>query len=348
MRLDSDGQEDDKVIVRSNGTVTYVGKDIAYQLWKVGLLDQDFKYEILDGAGDVWITTSSGGRVDHPPFGRGQTVYNVIDVRQSYLQNVVRQGLLSLGYEEQARRSIHFSYEVVALTPSCAEQLGIEISAEDSNRSNIEVSGRKGQRVKADDLLDVLEIAAKKEVVNRNQELTATETEIIAGQIAVGALRYFLLKFTRNAIIAFDFEEALNFDGETGPYVQYAAVRGNNIIHKLREADPTFDFARVHQMLNHPKLAVFLNESHDIWELLYLALRIDEIAHQVILTLEPASLAKYAFVLAQRFNLFYHRYRIISEEDQDKRLFYLLVVDSVREALTKALDLMGIEVPRRM
>src|SRR5437867_6082799 len=181
MRLDSDGQEDDKVIVRSNGTVTYVGKDIAYQLWKVGLLDQDFKYEILDGAGDVWITTSSGGRVDHPPFGRGQTVYNVIDVRQSYLQNVVRQGLLNLGYEEQARRSIHFSYEVVALTPSCAKQLGIEISAEDSNRSYIEVSGRKGQGVKADDLLDVLEIAAKKEVVNRNQELTATETEIIAG-----------------------------------------------------------------------------------------------------------------------------------------------------------------------
>src|SRR2546427_3761134 len=260
MRLDTEG-DDDKIIVRSNGTVTYVGKDIAYQLWKVGLLDQDFKYELLDGAGDVWITTSSGGRVDHPAFGRGQTVYNVIDVRQSYLQNVVRQGLLGLGYEEQARRSIHFSYEVVALSPACAEQLGIEISPEDRKRPHIEVSGRKGQGVKADDLLDKLEVEAQREVAQRNPTLTPTQRELIAHQIAVGALRYFLLKFTRTAIIAFDFKEALNFDGETGPYIQYAAVRGNNIFNKLRENDPQFDFGRAQKMLNDPGLAAFLNES---------------------------------------------------------------------------------------
>ncbi len=348
MRLDTDGHEDDKIIVRSNGTVTYVGKDIAYQLWKVGLLDQDFKYDIFDEDGGVWVTTSSGGRTPHPPFGRGQTVYNVIDVRQSYLQNIVKQGLLALGYEDQARRSIHFSYEVVALTPACAEQLGIEISAEDRKRSYIEVSGRKGQGVKADDLLNTLESEAKKEVVQRNKGLTPTETDTIAHQIAVGALKYFLLKFTRTAIIAFDFKEALNFDGETGPYLQYAAVRGNNIINKLREADPHFDFARVHQMLNDPKLAVYLNESTDIWELLYMSMRLDEIGNQVIVTLEPASLAKYAFTLAQRFSLFYHKYRIIPEEDPDRRLFYLLVVDLTRETLTKTLDWMGIEVPRRM
>jgi len=348
MRLDSEGHEDDKIIVRSNGTVTYVGKDIAYQLWKVGLLDQDFKYNVFDDEHDVWVTTSSGGRQDHPKFGHGHAVYNVIDVRQSYLQNVVKQGLLSLGYEEQAKRSIHFSYEVVALTPACAEQLGIEISEEDRKRAHIEVSGRKGQGVKADDLLDLLETEAKSEVVKRNPGLTPTETETIARQIAVGALRYFLLKFTRTAIIAFDFKEALNFDGETGPYIQYATVRGNNIIHKVREVDPSFDFARVHQLLNDPRLAVFLNEANDIWELLYLALRLDEIGNQVIITLEPASMAKYAFMLAQRFNLFYHRYRIVSEEDPAKRLFYILVVDLVRETLTKALDLMGIEVPRRM
>ena len=348
MRLDTEGYDEDKIIVRSNGTVTYVGKDIAYQLWKLGLLDQDFKYDVFDPDNDVWVTTSSGGREDHPAFGHGHTVYNVIDVRQSYLQNVVKQGLLSLGYVEQAQRSIHFSYEVVSLTPSCAEQLGIEISEEDRKRSHIEVSGRKGQGVKADDLLDRLEAEAQNEVFKRNRGLTPTETETIARQIAVGALRYFLLKFTRTAIIAFDFKEALNFDGETGPYIQYAAVRGNNIIHKVRELDPTFDFSRVHQMLNDPKLAVFINEAADIWELLYTALRLDEIGNQVIITLEPASLAKYAFTLAQRFNLFYHRYRIVSEEDPARRLFYILVVDLVREALTKALDLMGMEVPRRM
>ena len=348
MRLDSEGQEDDKIIVRSNGTVTYVGKDIAYQLWKVGLLDKDFNYEVFDAPADVWVTTSGEGRKDHPEFGRGSTVYNVIDVRQSYLQNVVRQGVLALGYEEQARRSIHFSYEVVALTPACAEQLGVEISPEDRKRPHIEVSGRKGQGVKADDLLDTLELEARKEVVERNRELKPTETETIAHQIAVGALRYFLLKFTRTAIIAFDFKEALNFDGETGPYIQYAAVRANNIFLKLRETDATFDAARIQKMLNDPRLATFLNESNDIWELVYLALRLDEIAHQVVVTLEPATLAKYAFALGQRFNLFYHRYRIISEENADRKLFYILVVDLVRESLLKALDLMGIEVPRRM
>src|SRR5215468_9776030 len=348
MRLEAEGHEDDKIIVRSNGTVTYVGKDIAYQLWKVGLLNQDFKYELFDPSSDVWATASSGGSSDHPAFGHGHTVYNVIDVRQSYLQNVVKQGLLSLGYEEQAQRSIHFSYEVVALTPSCAEQLGIEISEEDRKRSHIEVSGRKGQGVKADDLLDMLESEAKKEVVQRNPGLTPSETNTIALQIAVGALRYFLLKFTRTAIIGFDFKEALNFDGETGPYIQYAAVRGNNIINKVLELDPGFDFGRVQKMLNDPQLAVFLNEADDIWELLYLALRLDEIGQQVIVTLEPASLAKDSFTLAQRFNLFYHRYRIVSEEDAARRLFYILVVDLVREALAKALDLMGIEVPRRM
>jgi arginyl-tRNA synthetase len=328
--------------------VTYVGKDIAYQLWKVGLLNQDFNYNPFDAGTNVWVTTSAGGRQEHPPFGHGQTVYNVIDVRQSYLQNVVKQGLLGLGYEEQARRSIHFSYEVVALTPACAAQLGIEISEEDRKRSHIEVSGRKGQGVKADDLLDTLEAEAKKEVVKRNPEFTSEETDTIARQIGVGALRYFLLKFTRTAIIAFDFKEALSFDGETGPYIQYAAVRGNNIINKVREVDPAFAFARVDQMLNDPKLAGFLNEANDIWELAYMALRVDEIGYQVITTLEPASLAKYAFSLAQAFNLFYHRYRIVTEEDPDKRVFYILVVELVRETLTKALDLMGIEVPRRM
>ncbi len=348
MRLETDGNDEDKIIVRSNGTVTYVGKDIAYQLWKLGLLDQDFKYDPFTEEQDVWVTTSSGGRPDHPAFGRGETVYNVIDVRQSYLQNVVRQGLLGLGYEEQARRSIHFSYEVVALSPACADQLGIEISPEDRKRPHIEVSGRKGQGVKADDLLDTLESEARKEVWKRNPELKPTETDEIAHQIAVGALRYFLLKFTRTAIIAFDFKEALNFDGETGPYLQYATVRGNNIINKLRELEPNFDFDRVHQLLHHPKFAVFLNEANDIWELLYIALRLDEIANQVITTLEPATLAKYAFTLAQQFSLFYHRYRIISEENPDRRLFYLLVVDLVREALRKALDLMGIQAPRRM
>jgi len=223
MRIDTEGYDDDKIIVRSNGTVTYVGKDIAYQLWKLGLLNQDFNYRHLDHGHNVWVTSSTAGEPIHPAFGHGKTVYNVIDVRQSYLQNVVRQGLLGLGYEEQVKHSIHFSYEVVALSPSCAAELGITLSEEDQKRSHIEVSGRKGQGVKADDLLNRLETDAENEVRQRNSELADSEVREIAHQIAVGALRYFLLKFTRTAIIAFDFKEALSFDGETGPYLQYAA-----------------------------------------------------------------------------------------------------------------------------
>jgi arginyl-tRNA synthetase len=296
----------------------------------------------------VWVTSSIVGRPIHPAFGHGSSVYNVIDVRQSYLQTVVRQGVLALGYEEEAKNSIHFSYEMVALSPACAEQLGIELSPEDKKRPHVEVSGRKGQGVKADDLLNTLENEARSEVEKRNPELTGAEVSEIAHQIAVGALRYFLLKFTRNAVIAFDFKEALNFDGETGPYLQYATVRGTNIMKRLHEVDPDFDFKQVEDLMNGGKLSTLLQEATDIWELVYTASRQDDVINQVIHSLEPAALAKYAFALAQRFSLFYHRYRIINEEDHDKRLFYVAVVEFVRRALDKTLDLMGIEVPTRM
>jgi arginyl-tRNA synthetase len=348
MRIDTEGYDDEKIIVRSNGTVTYVGKDIAYQLWKLGLLDHDFNYRRMDYSRNVWVTTSSAGEPIHPSFGHGHMVYNVIDVRQSYLQNVVRQGLLGLGYEEQVKNSIHFHYEVVALSPACAEELGIELSPEDKKRPHIEVSGRKGQGVKADDLLDRLETDARREVEGRNPDLTPMEIEEIAHQIAVGALRYFLLKFTRNAIIAFDFKEALSFDGETGPYLQYSTVRGSNIMKKMAEADPAFSTKSLPAYMTQAKLDVYLGDADDIWDLVYTASRLDEIASQVVATLEPATLAKYAFTLAQRFNLFYHRYKIITEEDPDRRMFYLGVVELVRHALIKALDMMGMQAPRRM
>jgi arginyl-tRNA synthetase len=348
MRIDAEGYDDDKIIVRSNGTVTYVGKDIAYQLWKFGLLKQDFHYRHLNHARNVWITSSTPGERIHPAFGHGHTVYNVIDVRQSYLQNVVRQGLLGLGYEDEMKNSIHFSYEMVTLTPACAEQLGIELSAEDKKRSHIEVSGRKGHGVKADDLLDRLETEARNEVVERNADLSSAEVTEIAHQIAVGALRYFLLKFTRTAIIAFDFKEALNFDGETGPYLQYATVRAGNILRKMADLEEGFSTQGLPGFLAETEIDVFLEGSDEIWDLVYTISRLDEVAAQTVATLEPATLAKYAFSLAQRFNLFYHRYRIIAEADATRRQFYLSVVELSQQTLTKTLDMMGIPAPWRM
>jgi len=348
MRIDTEGYDDDKIIVRSNGTVTYVGKDIAYQLWKFGLLNKDFHYRHLDHSPTVWMTSSTPGERIHPAFGHGQTVYNVIDVRQSYLQNVVRQGLLGLGYEDEVKNSIHFSYELVALTPACAEQLGIELSPEDKKRPHIEVSGRKGQGVKADDLLDRLEAEAFREVIERNPELSNTEVADISHQIAVGALRYFLLKFTRTAIIAFDFKEALNFDGETGPYLQYATVRAGNILRRMSDLDSAFSVQNLPDFLADTEIDIFLNGQDEIWDLVYAVSRLDEVAAQTIATLEPATLAKYAFTLAQRFNLFYHRYRIIAEPDPTRRNFYLSIVELTHQAFVKTLDMMGIQAPWRM
>jgi arginyl-tRNA synthetase len=341
-----DLEDDEKIIVRSDGTVTYVGKDIAYQLWKFGLLGLDFRYcpFLTDGVRTVWITTAEEQPgMDSPHFGSGKRVYNVIDSRQSYLQNIVLQGLKALGYEEQAANSIHFSYEMVALSPACCAELDYHLSEEERKRPYIEVAGRKGLGVKADDLLNTLEGKALGEVRARH-ELPEDDAGLIARSISVGALRYFLLRFARNTVIAFDFKEALSFDGETGPYVQYAIVRANNIFRKLAEAGmegmpAAFDPA---------KLRDFLSENDELWEIAFQAARLPDVVRQVTNSLELSQLCKYAFQLAQKFNLFYHKYHILSESNPDRRAHLLLIVDLVRRQLTKALDLLGCEVPLMM
>ncbi len=338
--------DDAKVIVRSNGTVTYVGKDIAYQLWKFGLLGRDFYYQPFHTYPDghrVWVTTTTPSRDGIPPFGRADTVYNVIDVRQSYLQNIVALGLRALGFTDQAEKSVHFAYEMVALSPRCCRELGIELTPEEQRRPYIEVSGRKGLGVKADDLIDQLEERALAEVRSRHPGESAAFQEKVARQIAIGALRYFLLKFTRTAVIAFDFADALGFEGETGPYAQYAAVRAANIFRKLG-AKP--DFRR----LSNEALAAALNSEsgQEYWQLALLASQTDAMAEQALAASEPAVVAKFAFQLAQAFSNFYHRHHILREADPEKQLFLLWLADFVRCALERALDLLGIEVPAVM
>src|ERR1700684_2888436 len=133
---------------------------------------------------------------------------------------------------------------MVALSPRCCADLGLELTPEDAKKPYIEVSGRKGLGVKADDLMDKLVETALVEVASRHAEDNEAAQLAVATEIAMGALRYFLLKFTRNTVIAFDFQEALSFEGETGPYVQYAAVRARNIFRKLEERGETRpDFA---------------------------------------------------------------------------------------------------------
>jgi arginyl-tRNA synthetase len=360
MRLDEgsgdsrgEGDDDDaKIIVRSNGTVTYVGKDIAYQLWKFGLLGRDFHYEkfLTYPAGHaLWATTAAGGDSTAPAFGRASIVYNVIDARQAYLQNVVVAGLRALGYEEQAQRSIHFSYEIVALTPRCAAELGYTLSEEEAKKPYVEVSGRKGLGVKADDLLDQLEAAARGEVDERHPATPDVERAAIAHSIAIGALRYFLLKFTRSATIAFDFKDALSFEGETGPYCQYAVVRARNIFRKLREEQPGFDLSSIDTVDKRSAAELFAGaDGNAFWELALLAASLDTQIDAAVAAQEPAFVAKYAFQLAQAFNLFYHHHHILTESNATKKLFLLQLSRLVETQLVSALDLLGIESPEKM
>ena len=341
-------EEDQKVIVRSNGTVGYVGKDIAYHMWKFGLLGRDFGYRRFyryPNAHDCWISTTDGEK-DHPHFGDVAEIYNVIDARQSEAQNTVIEALRGLGHGEAADRYTHFSYEMVALTPRCAAELGYTLSEEDQARSWIEVSGRKGFGVKADDLLDALIASAGREVDARHQELSEAERGGIAAQIAIGALRYFMVKFTKQSVIAFDFKDALNFEGDTGPYAQYAVVRASNIFRK-GGLDPDAFCGDAASRISTDDFASFLNgeSSDDIWELWLAAAKTSYIVSQCIATTEPAYLAKHAFQLAQLFNTFYHRYPILSEADEGRRKLLLATVAVVRRELIRVLATMGISVP---
>jgi len=347
----------DKIIVRSNGTVTYVGKDIAYQLWKFGLLGKDFHYrkwptppqaatEKDAGEGQtVWATTSGANDPETPHFGEAaSSVYNVIDARQAYLQKVVAAGLRALGHGKEAEHSIHLSYEIVALTPRCAAEMGYELTPEEAKKPYVEVSGRKGFGVKADDLLDKLEAATLAEVQQRHEEMKAEEQKLTAHAIAVGALRFFLLKFTRNAIIAFDFKDALSFEGETGPYCQYAVVRIRGIRRKGAEAGAT-NVAVTKESVSQLLAGA---EGNSFWELLVAAGSLDYAVDAAIATQEPAFVAKYAFQLAQAFNNFYHKHHILSEADEQKRAFLLRLTELVEAQLVLALGLLGIEAPEKM
>jgi arginyl-tRNA synthetase len=229
---------------------------------------------------------------------------------------------------------------MVALTPRCAVELGYEVSDDERGKAYIEVSGRKGFGVKADDLLDALIAAAKSEVDSRHPQLPESERLKISEQIAIGAMRYFMLKFTKASVIAFDFKEALAFEGETGPYAQYAVVRASNIFRKAgvepeQALAQNIDYARF-----------FADGSGtEIWELWLLAGKTSAVIEQCIATTEPAYAAKHAFQLAQQFNNFYHRHHILSEADEQRKKFLLATAAVVRRELIALLAVMGIQCP---
>ena len=351
-----DAELREKVIVRSNGTVTYVGKDMAYQFWKLGLLGFDFHYRTFARRPDgrpLWATTSDAAVAEspHPPFGAADVTYNVIDVRQAYLQKLLKQALAAAGHPAEAARHTHFAYEMVALSHATARTLGFAPppDSEDARKPFVEVSGRKGTGVKADDLLDRLIDSAAGEVTRRNPDLPAAEARRTAERIGVAAVRYFMVKYSRTKVIAFDIDEALSFEGESGPYLQYAVVRAQNILQKLRDRDGVGDEAVIAALAVEPATALTEDEHADrLWGLVLEAARLDDIIDTAVRTLEFAVLAKFAFGLAQGFNALYHAAPILAEERQDVRLWRAAAVVYLRRQLTSALGVMGIDVPARM
>jgi arginyl-tRNA synthetase len=213
----------------------------------------------------------------------------------------------------------------------------------------VEVSGRKGLGVKADDLLDQVIGSAEAEVARRNPALAPAEVRRTAEQIGVAAVRYFLVRFSRGKVIAFDIDEALNFEGESGPYLQYAVVRANNIFQKLKEREG-LDEAGVLAGLGSTDTAELSGsvDEHGLWALVLEASRLDEVVLQAVRTLEFAVVAKWAFGLAQLFNAYYHRYPVLNEERADAKRWRAAGVAYFRSQLTRALDIMGIGIPARM
>ena len=352
-------EEQAKIIVRSNGTVTYVGKDIAYQLWKFGLLGKDFHYAKWPnppGGKTVWATTTGPNEPGAPHFGGVDVVYNVIDARQAYLQDVVAEGVRALGHAKEAENSIHFDYEIVALTPRCAAEMGYDVTEEES-KSYVEVSGRKGHGVKADDLITRMLQAAEARVLQKQADMPVDELARTANALAVGALRFFLLKYTRNTIIAFDFDDALKAEGETGPYCQYAVVRARSIWRKGAERNPEVeseasikDVAAALRLLKSEYVEKILDSEsgRDFWELILLAGSLDYSVDAAIGAQEPAFVTKYAFQLAQAFNNFYHKHHILSEPEEQKRAFLLALTELVERRLVQSLRMLGIETPEKM
>jgi arginyl-tRNA synthetase len=337
--------EPDKILVRSNGTVTYTGKDIAYQLWKLGLLDRTFEYRKFPFEYPLWETTHSGdGDPTAPKFGGASRVVNVIDSRQAYLQKVVKEGVRQVAGAKAADASIHFAYEMVALTPTTAKALGMEISDEDAKRAYVEMSGRKGFGVKADDMLDELERKATEAVLTNAEGLDAAEAGLIGRQVSVAALRYFMLRFGRNKVIAFDIDEALRFEGDSGPYLQYSTVRVQNIFRKMKErgVDPRIEERAVDDLTLNQGL------TDEMWELVKLSAELPGAIRRAVDSLELSIVTQYLLEMAQKFNSFYHKYPIMNEKDAAERQRRAVCAEVFRLTMVRALALLGIPVPERM
>lgn len=333
----------EKIVIRSNGTATYIAKDIAYALWKVGFLKKKFYFKDFFKYDDGEIIHMSDFKKNQlqAAYGNGDRVFTVIDVRQSYLQKIISEEVIApLSADGNKKEYIHFSYEMVALTPKCVEDLGFDLAEEDKIKSYIEVSGRKGIAVSGEELLTKLIEKSKGEVLKRNPGLESKLIDEIAGDIAVGALRYYMIKFNSNSVISFDFDDALSFEGDTGPYMQYTMARINSIFRKV-------DIQGISG--NIPDPVVLGDEESELFFniLLHISLIEVQLDHAVEMR-EISSIASHSYQLCQKLNHYYHQYPVISENNNDLKRLRIILLQLFRENLSTLFEIMGIPVPERM
>ncbi len=323
---------EEKVVVRSDGTVVYVAKDIPYAAWKIGLTGDPFGYEVYskDQPGGILYSTTLDGKKSNQHFGGAEMAVSFIDTRQSYLQRIVAKVLDKL-HEGSSRRYLHRSYEVVSLSKRAASQLGFEIEGEFAH-----MSGRKGLYVNADTMLERLKEKARAETRKRNLSESEEWVDGVAEAVAVGALRYELLKQDPDKMIVFDMEDALQFQGDTGPYLQYTYARARRILDKT-VGKPRIDHSSA------PKL----NKRQEI-ELAKKMSMLDISANTAGEFLSPKEVARFAHELALKFNDFYESVPVNKEADLELRDARLALVDAASRVLAESMRLMGIPVKDRI
>ncbi|MFP3282942.1 MAG: arginine--tRNA ligase [Nitrososphaeria archaeon] len=329
--LQAPGEGEEKVLIRSDGTTVYAAKDIPYAAWKLGLLDDPFSYRRFadqPGGRTLWTTALDVDEPGHPEFGSSEIAITVIDVRQSRVQGFVSYAVELLGRGAN-KRYIHLGYDVVALSRRTAEALGIEIP---EGSQFVHMSGRRGSYVNVDDVLEALALRAADEVRRRNQGAPEDWVRGVAEAVAVGALRYQMLRQDPNKIIIFDMDDALRIEGETGPYLQYTYARASRILEK--GGSPATPITR--------DLAALLRASEEV-DLVKAMSRYDIELEAAASAMSPRSIAIYSYEMANAFNRFYEKHRVLQEPDEGLRSARLALVGSFRVLMGKLLSIMGIE-----
>lgn len=317
---------EDKVVVKSNGVATYTGKDIAYHLWKFDLLGKDFLYKSWLNkiqAKPLWSTAEDGKPSEQ--FGRADMVVNFIDVRQTFPQQAVKESLKALGYEKEAQNLKHVGYGIVFLSPQTAKDLDIDVS---DGKSRYAMSGRKGIGILADDLFDLVFSKVRK---------SYPESEV-AHEVALGAIKYHMLKFNPLSDIVFDIEAALDFHGNSGPYLQYTFARTQSILRKAKEYGKEIKAE-----------LVFDNANDQEKELMTTLFSLDSVIKEASSEFSPHFLCNYLFELCQKFNTYYTRNTVVSTQEaslQDD--FRILLTASIGRVLSTGLALLGIPAPQKM